>query len=413
MIVLDKQLCCSGDIMERVDLLARHSEMLGGITRTYLTAAHTAAAAQIASWMSAAGMSVHRDAAGNVIGRYEGSDPTQPAVVTGSHFDSVRNGGKYDGNIGILLPLSCIEHWHRRGQRFTFPIVVIAFADAEGARFKTAQLGSRAVAGIFNSQVLDNLDEQGMSLREAMLKAGFDPQHMSNAAWSPLAIRAFLEIHIEQGPLLLEKNMSVGVVTAISGMTRFMVGLDGLFGHVGTVPMQLRRDAAMAAAEIGLMIERRCGGRPGLVGTVDILEIPNGAAGVVPAAARFSIDIRAEHDEVRIAAVNDVLYEIGEITRKRNIKGILRKTYETSSVPCHAGLQRRLAMAVERAGLPLQYLPSGAEHDAMVMASIADVAMLFVRCGNDGISHHPHEIMSTADATAAAKVFMHFIEGFD
>jgi hydantoinase/carbamoylase family amidase len=413
MMVLEKQQCCSGEIMERVNLLARHSEMVGELTRTYLTVAHTAVASQIADWMRAAGMSVHRDAAGNVIGCYEGSDPAQPAVVTGSHFDSVRNGGKYDGNLGILLPISCIAQWHRQGHRFRFPIVVIAFADTEGVRFKSSHLGSRAVAGTFDYQTLDNLDEQGVSLRQAMLKAGFDPQHLPDAAWSPLAIKAFVEVHIEQGPLLLAQNIPVGIVTAISGATRFMVSLDGMIGHAGAVPMQLRRDAAMAAAEIGLMIERRCAGRPGLVGTVGILEIPNGAASVIPAAARFSIDIRAEHDEMRMAAVNDVLAEIGEITRKRNIKGILRKIHETNSVPCHAGLQRQLAAAVERAGLPLQYLPSGAAHDAMEMAAIADVAMLFVRCGNDGISHHPHEIMSTVDAAAAAQVFMHFIEDFD
>jgi len=409
---LDDYQGCAQEIMARAEELAHYSEMAGGLTRTYLSKQHAAAAAQITAWMSAAGMSVRRDAAGNVIGRYAGTDPSAPALVTGSHFDSVCNGGKYDGNLGVLLPISCIAQWHRRGRRFSFPIDIIAFAEEEGVRFKATLLGSRAVAGTFNYAVLDNLDQSGVSMRQAIVNAGFDPQQLPAAAWSAAAIKAFVEVHIEQGPLLLEQNMPVGVVTAISGATRFMVELTGLAGHAGTVPMQLRRDAAMAAAEIGLYIERRCSGVAGLVGTVGILEVPNGAANVVPGAARFSIDMRAERDEVRLAAVEDVLAEIGNITRRRHVEAILSKTHEATSVPCDARLQERLATAIERAGLPPVHLPSGAGHDAMAMAAIADVAMLFVRCGNGGISHHPDEIMSVADAALATEVFMYFIESF-
>jgi len=409
---LDDYQGCAQEIMARAEELAHYSEMAGGLTRTYLSKQHAAAAAQITAWMSAAGMSVRRDAAGNVIGRYAGTDPSAPALVTGSHFDSVCNGGKYDGNLGVLLPISCIAQWHRRGRRFSFPIDIIAFAEEEGVRFKATLLGSRAVAGTFNYAVLDNLDQSGVSMRQAIVNAGFDPQQLPAAAWSAAAIKAFVEVHIEQGPLLLEQNMPVGVVTAISGATRFMVELTGLAGHAGTVPMQLRRDAAMAAAEIGLYIERRCSGVAGLVGTVGILEVPNGAANVVPGAARFSIDMRAERDEVRLAAVEDVLAEIGNITRRRHVEAILSKTHEANSVPCDARLQERLATAIERAGLPPVHLPSGAGHDAMAMAAIADVAMLFVRCGNGGISHHPDEIMSVADAALATEVFMYFIESF-
>jgi len=409
---LDDYQGCAQEIMARAEELAHYSEMAGGLTRTYLSKQHAAAAAQITAWMSAAGMSVRRDAAGNVIGRYAGTDPSAPALVTGSHFDSVCNGGKYDGNLGVLLPISCIAQWHRRGRRFSFPIDIIAFAEEEGVRFKATLLGSRAVAETFNYAVLDNLDQSGVSMRQAIVNAGFDPQQLPAAAWSAAAIKAFVEVHIEQGPLLLEQNMPVGVVTAISGATRFMVELTGLAGHAGTVPMQLRRDAAMAAAEIGLYIERRCSGVAGLVGTVGILEVPNGAANVVPGAARFSIDMRAERDEVRLAAVEDVLAEIGNITRRRHVEAILSKTHEATSVPCDARLQERLATAIERAGLPPVHLPSGAGHDAMAMAAIADVAMLFVRCGNGGISHHPDEIMSVADAALATEVFMYFIESF-
>lgn len=410
--ILDDYQRCGQEIMAHAEQLATHTEMTGGLTRTYLTAQHAAAAAQLTAWMQAAGMTVRRDAAGNVIGRYEGTDPQAAALVTGSHFDTVRNGGKYDGNLGVILPIACVAEWHRRGQRFVFPLEIIGFAEEEGVRFKATLLGSRAVAGTFDYRVLDNRDDSGTSMREAIAAAGFDAQQLPAAAWPREAVKAFLEVHIEQGPLLLEQNMPVGVVTAISGATRFMVELEGLAGHAGTVPMALRRDAAMAAAEIGLYIERRCGGQPGLVGTVGILEVPNGAANVVPGAARFSIDIRAEQDADRIAAVEDVLAEIGQVTRRRQIKASANKTHEAASVPCHSSLQDRLASAIERAGLPLVYLPSGAGHDAMAIAAIADVAMLFVRCGNGGISHHPSETMTAADAASAAEVFMRFVEDF-
>jgi hydantoinase/carbamoylase family amidase len=219
-------------------------------------------------------------------------------------------------------------------------------------------------------------------------------------------------VHIEQGPLLLNENLAVGVVTAISGATRFMAELQGLAGHAGTVPMHMRRDAAMAAAEIGLYIEQRCSGQPGLVGTMGILEVPNGAANVVPGSARFSIDIRAEQDAVRIAAVEDVVAEIQRICSKRDVQIELRKTHEASSVACADQLQTQLAQAIASSGLPVRHLPSGAGHDAMAIAAIADVAMLFVRCGNGGISHHPDEIMTEEDAATAAQVFTRFVENF-
>ena len=404
-----------GEIMARADALALHSEAEGALTRTYLTPVHQAAAAQLALWMEEAGMSVRRDDAGNVIGRYaaaEGSDPSAPALVTGSHFDTVRNGGKYDGNLGILLPVSCIAAWHRAGRRFAFPIEVIGFAEEEGVRFKATLLGSRAIAGTFDKAVLDNIDEGGQSMRQVMQAAGLQPENLAASAWVRQQIAAFVEVHIEQGPLLLDAALPVGVVTAISGATRFMADIDGLAGHAGTVPMSMRRDAAMAAAEIGLYVERRCSSQPALVGTMGILEVPEGAANVVPGRARFSLDIRAEQDEVRRAAVADVEAEIARIAVRRRVKIALRKTHEAGSVPCAASLQQQLASAIAACGMPVQHLPSGAGHDAMAIAAIAEVAMLFVRCGNGGISHHPDEIMSEHDAAMAARVFSHFVEHF-
>ena len=286
-------------IMRHAAQLAQHTEAPGMMTRTYLTEAHHGAAALLAQWMLDAGMQVRRDAAGNVIGRYEGAAPGAPALLTGSHFDTVRNGGHYDGNLGILLPIACIGRWHREGRRFAHAIEVIGFAEEEGVRFKATLLGSRAIAGTFDYAVLERRDDAGTTMREAIASAGFSADALPAAAYSRDAVLAFAEVHIEQGPVLLDEGLAVGVVTAISGASRFMVQATGLAGHAGTVPMGLRRDAAMTAAEIGLYIERRCSGTPGLVGTVGVLEVPNGAANVVPGKAVFTIDIRAPSDAHR------------------------------------------------------------------------------------------------------------------
>lgn len=408
----DSWLGSGGQVMRWADELAQHTETPGLLTRTYLTPAHHAAAAHLAEWMGGAGMAVRRDMAGNVIGRHEGLLPNAPTLLTGSHFDSVRNGGKYDGVLGILLPIACIQQWHAVGKRFPFAIEVIGFAEEEGVRFKATLLGSRAAAGTFDMAVLDNQDEDGHTMREVMAASGFHAVGLAKAAYDPASVLAFVEVHIEQGPVLLNEGLPLGVVTAIAGASRFMVEVEGLAGHAGTVPMQMRRDAAMAAAEIGLYIERRCQAGAGLVGTVGQFNVPNGAANVVPGKAVFSIDIRAEDDAVRQQAVIDVLAEIERVGHARNVTIKTRKTHEAASVPCAPRLQRQLAAALERCGQALRHLPSGAGHDAMAMAAIGEVAMLFVRCGNGGISHHPDEIMTAEDAALAAQVFSDFVEHF-
>ncbi|RJF95317.1 allantoate amidohydrolase [Noviherbaspirillum saxi] len=399
-------------IMRWADELAGHSEAQDMLTRTYLTAAHAGAAEQLGQWMREAGMSVRRDAAGNVIGRYEGQTADAPALLTGSHFDTVRDAGKYDGNLGILLPIACIAEWNRQGKRFPFAIEVIGFAEEEGVRFKATLLGSRAIAGTFDTSVLDKIDDQGKSMRQVMHAAGFNPEQLARAAYPRENVLAFVEVHIEQGPVLLDANLPLGVVTAISGATRFQVQATGLAGHAGTVPMTLRRDAAMTAAEIGLYIEKRCSGIAGLVGTVGQLNVPNGAANVVPGKAVFTIDIRAETDEVREAAVADVLNAMQEIAARRSVSLDINKTHEARSVPCAGWLQRQLGAAIGNTDMAVCHLPSGAGHDAMALAAITDVAMLFVRCGNGGISHHPDEIMTVDDADIAAQAFGDFVEHF-
>lgn len=401
-------------IIARAGLLAQLSDAPGMMTRTYLTPAHHAAAKQIAAWMREAGMIVRRDAVGNVIGRYEAVMPGAPALLTGSHFDTVRDGGRYDGILGILLPIACVAQWHREGRRFAHAIEVIGFAEEEGVRFKATLLGSRAVAGSFDPAVLESKDDSGITMRDAINASGlgYTVDHLPAAAYHPDQVLGFIEVHIEQGPVLLNENLPLGVVTAISGATRLTVELEGQSGHAGTVPMCLRRDAAMAGAEIGLFIEQHCRNATNAVGTVGQFSIPNGATNVVPGKAQFSIDIRAEGDAERHAIVDNVLRKIEEVAVRRQIRTLVHKTHEAATVPCSVRLRKQLEAALQQLGSPVRYLPSGAGHDAMALAALTDVAMLFVRCGNGGISHHPDETITAQDAAVAAHVFAQFVAHF-
>jgi len=403
------------EVMQHARVLATHSEAGGAMTRTYLTPQHHAAASQITDWMRDAGMSVRRDAAGNVIGRYEGNRPSAAAILTGSHFDTVRNGGIFDGILGVILPIACIRAWHRAGRRFPHTIDVIGFAEEEGVRFGATLLGSRAIAGTFDTRVLDNTDDAGTTMREAIDTAGlgFDHRDLPRAAYGPESVAAFVEVHIEQGPVLLNEGLALGVVTAIAGATRYMVDVKGEAGHAGTIPMNLRRDAAMAAAEMALFIEHRCRSVDGLMGTVGQLIVPGGATNVVPGRAQFSIDIRSGDDAVRETAATDVEEALVRIGAWRGVEVQVRKVHEAPSVPCAAWLQAQWEATLRQLGMPVRYLASGAGHDAMAMASLTDVAMLFVRCGNGGVSHSPLEIMTAADAAAAATAFSHFVEHFE
>ena len=401
-------------IISHAHLLAQYSEEPSMMMRTYLTPAHHAAAQQIAAWMQEAGMTIRRDAIGNIIGRYEAAVPGAPALLTGSHFDTVRDGGIYDGMLGILLPIACVAQWHSAGRRFAHAIEVIGFAEEEGVRFKATLLGSRALAGTFDAGVLENEDDSGMTMRDAINSSGlgYTVDDLPGASYRHEQILGFVEVHIEQGPVLLNEDLPLGVVTAISGATRLMVDVEGMSGHAGTVPMHLRQDAAMAAAEICLFIEQRCQNATNAVGTVGEFNIPNGATNVVPGKTQFSIDIRAEGDVERSTIVHDVLLKIEEVATRRNVRALVRKTHEAATVPCSVRLQKQLKAALEQVGQPVRYLASGAGHDAMAIAALTDVAMLFVRCGNGGISHHPSETMTVQDAALAAKVFARFVEHY-
>ena len=398
-------------IWERVEALAKLSEMEGGLTRVYLSPHQKAANELVLGWMRDAGMGARLDAAGNVVGRYEGERPGLPCLILGSHLDTVRDAGKYDWMLGVIAAIECVRTLHERGRRLPFAVEVIGFADEEGTRFNATLLGSRAVAGTFKAEVLANLDQDGVSMREALRTFGLDPARIGEAARRREDVLAYAELHIEQGPVLEAEGLPVGVVTAINGATRFAVEVHGTAGHAGTVPMNLRRDALVAAAECVAAIERRCAAEPDLVGTVGKLECLPGAVNVIPGKVKFTIDIRSPGDEQRLAAVQDVLAEMAAICKRRNALLTATKTHEGGVAACAAWLQAQIGEAIAAEGLPVRSLPSGAGHDGMAMIDLADIGMLFVRC-EKGISHNPAEAITLDDVAVAARVFLRFIENF-
>ena len=400
------------EIMDRLEQLTACSEDPSALTRTFLTPPHKAAALLLQNWMEDAGMQAGFDPIGNMVGRYQGRREDAPVLLIGSHYDTVRNAGKYDGMYGIIAGIAAVKALHQKQERLPFAIEVIGFADEEGVRFGSTLLGSRAVAGTFDLSLLDKTDAEGVSMRQALRDYGLDPSRIETAAHEPEHVLAYVEAHIEQGPVLLSENLPLGIVTAIAGASRFQVKVTGLAGHAGTVPMNLRHDAAAATAEALLFIEQRCQGVESLVGTVGQLSVPNGATNVIPGSAEFSIDIRSGDDAVRQSAVNDVLAEFKAIEQRRQVAFEISKTHDAPAVVCAPWLMQQFESALQRTGLKPRYLPSGAGHDAMAFDGFCDVAMLFVRCGSGGISHHPDEQLSTEDAELGAAVLLDFIRHF-
>ena len=412
-VLLDAVPTMGAQVMDWCETIGAWSDTDEGLTCAYLTPAHRRTAARIVNWMIDAGMEAHIDAVGNVVGRYAALDLNAKTLMTGSHYDTVRNGGKYDGRLGILLPIAVAAHLHARGERLPFHLDVVGFAEEEGVRFRSTFLGSSAITGQFDPALLDALDADGISLRDAIVESGHDPDAIPAIVRKSEDLLGFVEVHIEQGPVLLERGLAVGVVTAIAGSSRYLVELTGVASHAGTTPMGMRRDAAAAAAEIVLLVEQRCSGVASLVGTVGQLEVQAGSVNVIPGACKLSLDIRAADDVVRLAAVDDILAGISAICARRGIEEQLWKIVEADAAPCSPRLMDALGAAVERQGVPRFDLLSGAGHDAMQMAQITDVAMLFTRCGNGGISHNPLETMTADDAELAGQVLLDFLRSVE
>ncbi|NYH99906.1 Zn-dependent hydrolase [Cupriavidus plantarum] len=405
-------------ILDHASALARFSDMEDGLTCAFLTPAHRATQAQLVKWMEDAGMQVRIDPIGNVIGRYA-ADPavTEPKVLmTGSHFDTVRNGGRYDGRLGILLPIVVVDALNVAGIRLPYHFDIVGFAEEEGLRFKTSFLASSVLAGRFDEALLDREDADGITMRDALGAAAFpgaaDPAALRAAAVDPATLAGFVEVHIEQGPVLLNRGLPLGIVTQIAGSSRFQVRVEGLASHAGTTPMDMRRDAATGAAEMTLLVESRCAQVPTLVGTVGQLQVPNGSSNVIPGACVFSMDIRAGEDGIREAAIADILAGIQSIAARRGLTATVDRVTPVNNAPCARWLMDQLGAVLKKRGLEAFELPSGAGHDAMMMQRITDVAMLFVRCGNGGISHNPLETITAEDAQLAAETFVDFLRHF-
>jgi allantoate deiminase len=398
-------------ILERCDALARCSEQPDGLTRVYLSPELGAASALVLQWMREAGMSARRDAVGNVVGRYEGERPGLPCLMLGSHLDTVRDAGKYDGILGVVTAIECVATLSARKARLPFAVEVIGFADEEGVRFNATLLGSHAVAGSFDRAHLERADAAGKTMREALVDFGLDPDAIPRAARRRDELLAYAELHIEQGPVLEAEHLPVGVVTAINGGNRLAVELSGMAGHAGTVPMRLRRDALAAAAECVLAVERIAAAEPDVVGTVGKIEALPGAINVIPGHVRFSVDVRAPTDPQRERALASIRAAFAEIAQDRGVTLDLRPVWEAKTATCAPWLQDQIAAAVDAERIPVRRLPSGAGHDGMAMVAIADIGMLFVRC-KGGISHNPAEAIGEEDAAVAVRVFLRFIEQF-
>lgn len=389
------------EVMARLDALARHSDDPDNLTRGYLTAAHKGAIDLLRGWMEAAGMSAGLDPLATLIGRYEGARPGAPALLIGSHIDTVPDGGRYDGAFGVVAAIACVDWLNRQGLRLPFAVEVLAFGDEEGARFPGSLRGSRALAGILEADALDARDAAGVSVREALAAFGIPPG--GAAARRAEDVVAYLELHIEQGPVLDREGLPVGVVTAINAASRFLFHFTGEAGHAGTVPMRLRRDALAAAAETALAVERIAAAVEDVVGTVGRIAVAPGAGNVIPGAATISLDLRAPDPGLRDRACDQVFEAARAAAERRGVALAIETVEKDDGCAMAPWLMDAFADAIAALGLPVRRLPSGAGHDAMALAALTDVGMLFLRC-KDGISHNPREEIAADDADVAVRV---------
>ena len=408
-LVLDADLAAGRRLMARLDAFADFTDEPRRLTRLFLSEAHRRATHAFIGWCGEAGLEAKIDAAGNVVARYEGKRAGAPALMLGSHIDTVRDAGIYDGNYGALAALAVVEALSACGERLDHAIEIVAFGDEEGVRFRTTLTGSRALAGNYPQDALDQRDADGVSMREALKAFGANPDQA--AFIRAKNVVAFVEAHIEQGPILEAEGLPVGVVTAINGATRLEVSVDGVAGHAGATPMNLRRDALTAAAEMALAVEERARREPDLVATVGRLEVWPGAANVIPGHIQFSIDVRCPTDVKRVAALADIDARIAAIADARGVRASIAKAHDANGYVCDPSIVAGLERAVEAVGVPPRRLPSGAGHDTMAMGALCPAGMLFVRC-KGGVSHNPLESISVEDCAIGLKALTQFVRDF-
>lgn len=392
-------------ILERCEVLARETSSPDGIERVYLSPEHRAVNRLAAGWMQDAGLQTRTDEAGNQRGRLEGRILGLPALLLGSHLDTVPNAGRYDGILGVMIAIAAVDRLRAKGVDLPFAIEVLAFGDEEGTRFGTALLGSRAVAGTWDDTWWELRDARGVSLREAFVEFGLDPDRVGEAAYRADDVVGYLEVHIEQGPYLEEADRSLAVVSSIAGARRFALTLHGEAGHAGGVPFHRRHDALAGASELVLAVERLARDA-GCIATVGRLQAFPGGVNVIPGRVEFSLDLRGETDTARDAVWAAFLAAADEVGERRGLSLTLDETHNAPAVVAAPRLQDHVRTGIQGTGdSDPMVLFSKAGHDAMAVADLTDWAMLFVRNGHGGISHHPDEIVTEADVAVALDAF--------
>jgi allantoate deiminase len=395
-------------IMERLEALGRISDEPGRLTRFFASPSMRRANELVETWMLQAGMSTRMDALGNLIGSFPGPNPDSKVLLLGSHLDTVRNAGKFDGPLGVVMAIACVERIRLARHALPFAVKVVAFADEEGARFQSAYLGSRALTGQLDEKDLALVDENGVTMAQAIRQFGGDPARLDSCRMAKENLLGYVEVHIEQGPVLEQKNQAVGVVTAIAGQTRAKIKFDGRPGHAGTTPMELRRDALCGAAEFIVDVDKYARQHPGLVATVGQISAEPNVSNVIPGTCRLALDLRHQEDAVRVRGCKDLANILTGIEQRRGLRTLWQMVQETASVPCSTKLSALLRDAALKHQPGVTDLPSGAGHDAAVMAKIAPVAMLFVRCAG-GVSHHPDESVRVEDVRIALDTLTDFV----
>jgi allantoate deiminase len=390
-------------VLERCAALGAISEEPDRLTRRYGTAAMRQVNATVAEWMRAAGMTARQDHLGNLIGRYDGATADGKTLLLGSHLDTVRDAGRYDGPLGVLVALACVERLHARGQRLPYAIETLAFADEEGLRYQSGYLGSSVYAGRFDATTLGRPDADGITLAEAIRAFGGDSEALAGDARAKDDLLGYYEVHIEQGPVLEARDLPVGIVSSIQGQTRISVRFTGRAGHAGTVPPDMRRDALVGAAAFVLAVERLARATPDLVATVGQLSVQPGASNVIPGVVTLSLDVRHPQDDARKDACRELRSAAERIADARGLALEWEPLGSSRSVECSPRLAGLLERAALRRGLEPFRLASGAGHDGVMLSRLTGIAMLFVRCAG-GISHNPAESVAQADVAVAIAV---------
>lgn len=396
-------------IFDRLEEAATHSQPGPGVTRLFLSDEHRALTPLIRDWMTKAGLESEIDAAGNIVGRDQKAMDGAPTLILGSHQDTVVSGGKYDGMLGVALPIAVIEQIRKSGIELPFGIEIVAFGDEEGTRFQSTLVGSRALAGKHDPKSLDATDDRGISVADALRDFGCAPDDIPNLKRDKKNTLGFVEVHIEQGPVLEKRDLPVGVVTALTGIERHNIRIQGKASHAGTTPMHNRHDALVAAADIIHQVEAICSSTEGMVGVVGKIEVSPNAVNVIPDHVDLTIELRAPERFVRVNGRGQILSALPNIATNRRVEISADQTYEAEGVPCADWIMNGLRQAIGEQGFEPFRLFSGAGHDGLAMHDLCDIGMLFVRC-RDGLSHHPDEAVTAHDIDVAAKVLIDFLQ---